>query len=125
MATKSVPHIALSNGASIPQLGFGTLNVPPDRTPSPENTARTAEIVALALELGYRHIDTAQMYGNERGVGQGIAASRKHGSKMHISQRTHSTPRKGMSHAPVSNQERCHRGHRRRRHRSGHRPAHQ
>ena len=73
MATKSVPHIALSNGASIPQLGFGTLNVPPDRTPSPENTARTAEIVALALELGYRHIDTAQMYGNERGVGQGIA----------------------------------------------------
>ncbi len=75
MATKTVPHLTLNNGASIPQLGFGTLHVPPDRTPSPANTARTAEIVGLALELGYRHIDTAQMYGNERGVGQGIAAS--------------------------------------------------
>ena len=67
--------IQLNDGTSIPQLGFGTLNVPPDRTPSPKNTARTAETVALALTVGYRLIDTAQMYGNEQGVGQGIAAS--------------------------------------------------
>ena len=67
--------IQLNDGTSIPQLGFGTLNVPPDRTPSPENTARTADTVALALTVGYRLIDTAQMYGNEQGVGQGIAAS--------------------------------------------------
>ena len=67
--------IALNDGTSIPQLGFGTLNVPPDRTPSPENTAATAEVVALAIAKGYRHIDTAQSYGNEVGVGAGIAAS--------------------------------------------------
>jgi 2,5-diketo-D-gluconate reductase A len=67
--------IQLNNGTTIPQLGFGTLNVPPDRGPSPENTAQTAKTVALALQVGYRLIDTAQMYGNERGVGQGIAAS--------------------------------------------------
>ena len=75
MATQTIPKITLNNGVTIPQLGFGTLSVPPDRTPSDENTAKTAEIVGLALELGYRHLDTAQMYGNERGVGQGIAAS--------------------------------------------------
>jgi 2,5-diketo-D-gluconate reductase A len=69
------PLITLSNGTTIPQLGFGTLGVPPDRRPSRENTEKTAQIVGLALEVGYRHIDTAQMYGNERGVGEAIAAS--------------------------------------------------
>jgi 2,5-diketo-D-gluconate reductase A len=69
-----VPTIALNDGTAIPQLGFGTLNVPVDRTPSAENTAATAEIVGLAIELGYRHIDTAQQYGNERGVGAALAA---------------------------------------------------
>ena len=67
--------ITLNNGTTIPQLGFGTLGVSPDRRPSRENTEKTAEIVGLALEVGYRHIDTAQMYGNERGVGEAIAAS--------------------------------------------------
>jgi len=76
MTTQTIPRITLNNGVTIPQIGFGTLSVPPDRTPSVENTTKTAEVVGLALELGYRHIDTAQMYGNERGVGQGIAASR-------------------------------------------------
>ena len=70
-----IASITLNDGTAIPQLGFGTLNVPPDRTPSPENTATTAEVVGLALQAGYRLIDTAQMYGNERGVGHGIAAS--------------------------------------------------
>lgn len=75
MSTQTIPNITLNNGATIPQIGFGTLNVPPDRNPSPENTAKTAHFVNMALELGYRLIDTAQMYGNERGVGQGIADS--------------------------------------------------
>ena len=75
MTTQTIPTVTLNNETTIPQLGFGTLNVPPGRDPTPENTAKTAEIVGLALELGFRHIDTAQMYGNERGVGDAIAAS--------------------------------------------------
>jgi 2,5-diketo-D-gluconate reductase A len=71
----AIPSIVLHDGRSIPQLGFGTLSVPPDRDPTPENTAKTAEIVGWALEGGIRHIDAAQMYGNERGVGQAIADS--------------------------------------------------
>lgn len=54
----------LSNGASIPKLGFGTWMIPDD------DAARAAR---EALEVGYRHIDTAQAYANERGVGQAIA----------------------------------------------------
>jgi len=74
-STNAVPRITLNNGATIPQLGFGTLNVPPDRNPTPENTAKTAEIVSQVIQIGYRFIDTAQMYGKEKGVGDGIAAS--------------------------------------------------
>lgn len=84
MAVQTIPKVTLNNGMTIPQLGFGTLNVPPDRTPSAENTAKTAEVVGLALALGYRHIDTAQMYGNERGVGQGIAASGIPREQLHV-----------------------------------------
>jgi 2,5-diketo-D-gluconate reductase A len=62
----TVPNIALHDGTSIPQLGFGVFQVPP-----PE----TAATVTAALEAGYRHIDTAQMYGNEAGVGEAIKAS--------------------------------------------------
>ncbi|SEB79887.1 2,5-diketo-D-gluconate reductase A [Nocardioides exalbidus] len=62
----TVPDIALHDGTTIPQLGFGVFQVPP------EDTAAT---VATALEAGYRHIDTAQMYGNEAGVGEAIKAS--------------------------------------------------
>ena len=62
----TVPHIALHDGTSIPQLGFGVFQVPP---------ADTAATVATALEVGYRHIDTAQMYGNEAGVGAGLKDS--------------------------------------------------
>jgi 2,5-diketo-D-gluconate reductase A len=57
------PAITLNDGHRIPQLGFGVYQVPP------EDTAAT---VRTALEIGYRHIDTAQMYGNEKGVGDGI-----------------------------------------------------
>jgi len=62
----TVPQLVLHDGTSIPQLGFGVFQVPP-----PE----TAATVTAALEAGYRHIDTAQMYGNEAGVGAAIAAS--------------------------------------------------
>ena len=60
------PTITLNDGHRIPQLGFGVYQVPP------EDTAAT---VRMALEIGYRHIDTAQMYGNEKGVGDGIRAA--------------------------------------------------
>ena len=59
----NVPAIDLNDGKSIPQLGFGVFQIPP---------ADTAAAVRRALDIGYRHIDTAEMYGNEKGVGQGI-----------------------------------------------------
>jgi 2,5-diketo-D-gluconate reductase A len=62
----TVPSITLNDDTTIPQLGFGVFKVPP-----PE----TAATVLAALEVGYRHIDTAQMYGNEAGVGEAIARS--------------------------------------------------
>jgi len=62
----TVPTITLNDQTTIPQLGFGVFQVPPDDT---------AKTVLSALEVGYRHIDTAQMYANEAGVGEAIAAS--------------------------------------------------
>jgi 2,5-diketo-D-gluconate reductase A len=61
-----VPGITLNSGATIPQLGFGVFQI------DPQDTAKT---VQTALEIGYRHIDTAQMYGNEAEVGEAIANS--------------------------------------------------
>ena len=58
-----VPTIELNDGAEIPQLGFGVYQIEPDET---------AGAVRKALDIGYRHIDTAEMYQNEAGVGQGI-----------------------------------------------------
>ncbi len=62
----SVPMITMNNGVEIPQLGFGVFQVPPERT---------RETTLTAFEVGYRHIDTAQMYGNEKGVGEAVRAS--------------------------------------------------
>jgi 2,5-diketo-D-gluconate reductase A len=62
----AVPNILLNNGVEIPQLGFGVFQIKP---------ADTVEAVTRALEIGYRHIDTAEMYGNEKQVGQAIAQS--------------------------------------------------
>jgi 2,5-diketo-D-gluconate reductase A len=59
----NIPTIELNDGTQIPQLGFGVFQIEP---------GRTAEAVKTALEIGYRHIDTAEMYGNEKEVGQGI-----------------------------------------------------
>ena len=61
-----VPDVTLNNGRTIPQLGFGVFQI------EPEDTARA---VSTALEAGYRHIDTAEMYENEKEVGEAIAAS--------------------------------------------------
>ncbi|MET1052942.1 MAG: aldo/keto reductase [Mycetocola sp.] len=60
------PVLPLNSGTTIPQLGFGVFQVDPKET---------ERIVTDALELGYRHIDTAAIYGNEEGVGRAIAAS--------------------------------------------------
>ncbi len=73
--SNSIPKISLSGGARIPQLGFGTLRVQPDRELTPANVETTAEVVGSALQAGYRHIDTAQSYGTEAGVGRAIAVS--------------------------------------------------
>jgi 2,5-diketo-D-gluconate reductase A len=64
--TSAVPTIPLNNGTAIPQLGFGVFQVEPERT---------QEVVESALGVGYRHLDTAAAYRNERGVGAAIAAS--------------------------------------------------
>jgi len=60
------PLLLLNDGRSIPQLGLGVYKVA---------DAVAADTVRLALEAGYRHVDTAALYENERGVGQGIARS--------------------------------------------------
>ncbi len=62
----AVPTVALNDGTAIPQLGFGVFQIDP---------ADTVKVVGLALSEGYRHIDTAEMYGNEKGVGQAVQAS--------------------------------------------------
>jgi 2,5-diketo-D-gluconate reductase A len=62
----AVPTITLNNGVSIPQLGFGVFLIEP---------ADTKDATLAALEIGYRHIDTAQMYGNEAQVGEAVRAS--------------------------------------------------
>ncbi|BBY65430.1 aldo/keto reductase [Mycolicibacterium helvum] len=62
----TIPNLTLNDGTSIPQLGFGVFQIAPDET---------AAAVRTALEIGYRHIDTAEMYQNEKGVGDGIRDS--------------------------------------------------
>ncbi|MBB3602544.1 2,5-diketo-D-gluconate reductase A [Mycolicibacterium sp. BK556] len=62
----TVPNLTLNDGTQIPQLGFGVFQIAPDET---------AAAVRTALEIGYRHIDTAEMYQNEKGVGEGVRDS--------------------------------------------------
>jgi 2,5-diketo-D-gluconate reductase A len=61
-----LPYLALNDGTSIPQFGLGVYHVPDDDT---------GPLVAAALGMGYRHVDTAQQYGNEAGVGRGLRDS--------------------------------------------------
>ena len=62
----TVPDLPLNDGRTIPQLGFGVFQIKP---------ADTAAATSTALEIGYRHIDTAEMYGNEKEVGEAIRKS--------------------------------------------------
>jgi 2,5-diketo-D-gluconate reductase A len=62
----AVPTIDLNDGRTIPQLGFGVFKIDPEET---------VQAVSHALEIGYRHIDTAQMYSNEKEVGEAVRAS--------------------------------------------------
>jgi 2,5-diketo-D-gluconate reductase A len=63
----TVPALTLNTGTTIPQLGFGTYQIEPHDT---------AEAVTTALEIGYRHIDTAEMYQNEAEVGEAVESMR-------------------------------------------------
>jgi 2,5-diketo-D-gluconate reductase A len=71
----AIPAIPLNDGTSIPQLGFGVFQIP---------SGDTAAAVSTALEVGYRHIDTAEMYGNERAVGEAIRASGLDRSQIYV-----------------------------------------
>jgi 2,5-diketo-D-gluconate reductase A len=62
----AVPNITLNDGNTIPQLGFGVYQIKPEDT---------VEAVSKALEIGYHHIDTAEMYGNEKEVGEAVRTS--------------------------------------------------
>ncbi|MDQ3484840.1 MAG: aldo/keto reductase [Actinomycetota bacterium] len=62
----TIPPVSLNSGAEIPQIGFGVFLVPDDQT---------KEAVSAALDVGYRHIDTAKIYGNEGAVGEAISQS--------------------------------------------------
>ncbi|MET8257110.1 aldo/keto reductase [Micromonospora sp. NPDC005553] len=62
----TIPDISLNDGTTIPQLGFGVFQIEPKDT---------ASAVTTALEVGYRHIDTAEMYGNEAEVGEAVRTS--------------------------------------------------
>jgi diketogulonate reductase-like aldo/keto reductase len=62
----NIPSLTLNNGVEIPALGLGVFQTPPDET---------RDAVRAALDAGYRHVDTAAAYGNEREVGEAIAAS--------------------------------------------------
>lgn len=66
MSDSGVPSVTLNDGNSIPAVGFGVYQIPPEDT---------AAAVGAALRAGYRHVDTAAIYGNERETGQAIAES--------------------------------------------------
>ncbi|WFF03133.1 aldo/keto reductase [Micromonospora sp. WMMD964] len=66
MVANTIPDISLNDGTTIPQLGFGVFQIEPKDT---------VAAVATALETGYRHIDTAEMYGNEAEVGEAVRMS--------------------------------------------------
>ena len=66
MHMPDVSTLTLNNGVTLPALGLGVFQTPPDET---------RDAVTAALEAGYRHIDTAAAYGNERQVGEAITAS--------------------------------------------------
>jgi 2,5-diketo-D-gluconate reductase A len=83
----AVPTTVLNNGVAIPQLGFGTFQVEPKST---------TDAVRAALDVGYRHIDTAQSYRNEKQVGAAVRASGVDRSEVFVT-----TKLGNPSHAPA------------------------
>ncbi|WP_121716394.1 aldo/keto reductase [Streptomyces sp. E5N91] len=77
MKTDRVP---LNDGTTIPQLGFGVLFVPDDET---------EHVVGTALDVGYRHIDTAQLYHNEAGVGRALGRSGLRRDELYVTTKLH------------------------------------
>jgi 2,5-diketo-D-gluconate reductase A len=71
----TVPHVTLNNGVEMPILGFGVFQIPAEDT---------EQVVSTALEVGYRHLDTAASYGNEEALGRAIRASGIHRSQLFI-----------------------------------------
>ncbi len=83
----SVPNVTLNDGAHIPQLGFGVIQIDP---------VDTKEATLTALNAGYRHIDTAQTYGNEMQVGEALRAFEGESSEVLVTSklnRCSTTPR--------------------------------
>jgi len=78
----TVPTVTLNNGVDIPQLGFGVFQI------KPADTRRATE---AALEVGYRHVDTAEMYGNEAEVGQAIRASGVDRAEVFVTSKLHNS----------------------------------
>lgn len=77
-----VPNIDLNDGWRIPQLGFGVFQI---------DTGDTVEAVIQALEVGYRHIDTAEMYGNEKEVGEAVRQSGIDRSEVYVTSKLNNT----------------------------------
>jgi 2,5-diketo-D-gluconate reductase A len=77
-----VPNITLNNGVEIPQLGFGVFQIEPEKT---------KDATLAALEVGYRHIDTAEMYGNEKEVGEAVRASGIDRSEIFVTSKLNNT----------------------------------
>ena len=70
-ATTKIPNIILSNGCNLPVIGFGTASV--------SDGDATKEAVIEAIKLGYRHFDTASIYGSENSLGEAIKEALQHG----------------------------------------------
>lgn len=77
-----IPSVALNDGTSIPQIGFGVWQVPDDIV---------TEATLTAFEAGYRHVDTAAVYENERGVGEAIARSGLDRSELYVTTKVWNT----------------------------------
>ena len=72
MTYENQPAVVLNDGVSMPQFGLGVFQTPPETT---------AEVVRQAVDVGYRAVDTASMYGNEEGVGAALEG--RHGRLRH------------------------------------------
>ena len=90
----TIPNVTLNNGVEMPILGFGVFQIPPEET---------EQAVATALEVGYRHIDTAASYGNEEAVGRAVAGSGIPRERaVHHDQAVDPEPRRGQRQARPS-----------------------